>query len=736
MRNSANIPSPTYIFNKIRGPNCDNGSNIRLALILLRDTGSLSLRQLPYDEAYCGPIPQRLDSQVNDFRISGWSYIEPSRSDIFLDNIKGAISNRQPVIIGMRLFYPNGVRQPGPFDLLKAGQIYRTSDGPQKFASDTNHDFHAMTVVGYDDRRQAFKLINSWKTTWGDRGFGWVDYQTFMNNVEEAWVMQVEPPQPPPPTKPSIGSFHANPSSVVKGQIATLSWSVSGATSVRVDSGIGSVTGNSVEVTPAVTTDYTLIAENVAGITTVKTKVTVTELAPPLAKPVISSFEANPSNINKGQSTVLSWSVSGATSVRIDNGTGAVTGSTAIVSPTVPTDYTLTAENSAGTTTTTAKVAVAPQVLTDPSCALSAAPSPIVRGAAATLTYASQNAEGGKIDNGVGPVPSSGTKSIFPTKTTTYIGAFSGAGRTATCAATIVVNEPPVVLPVIAFFNASPGSVTKGRKSILSWSITGQTSLRIDNGVGEVSGSSVEVSPSITTTYTLTAENAAGLVVAKAIVTSLQSEEIALPNVECGKIAVSRRGGRVIVEGFVGYDRDFDLVRASAPGAELDVKVRPWPQCEALQTLEKALSPSDRPKVSIRRSSGDTLMAGDPVIFDIQTPSYPSYVHVAYIQADGSVINLIQPGDGSLRTYAPSSKIIIGDNTAGGRRFFVQEPYGREMLIVLSGRSPIFPDRRPRQETERQFLTALRRALIAKPDPNAPDRDIVASFDAIVTKEK
>jgi hypothetical protein len=209
-----------------------------------------------------------------------------------------------------------------------------------------------------------------------------------------------------------------------------------------------------------------------------------------------------------------------------------------------------------------------------------------------------------------------------------------------------------------------------------------------------------------------------------------------LPSIECGKIVLSRRGGKTVVEGFVGYDKDFDAVRDSAPNAEIEVKVRPWPQCEALQTLEKALSPSDRPKVSIRRSSGDTLTAGDPVIFDIQTPSYPSYVHVAYIQADGSVVNLIQPGDGSFRTYAPNSKIVIGDTAAGGRHFFVKEPYGREMLIVLVGKSPIFPDRRPREETEREFLTALRRQLIAKPDQNAPDRDIVASFDAIVTKDK
>ena len=35
---------------------------------------------------------------------------------------------------------------------------------------------HAMTVVGYDDTKQAYKVANSWGTEWGDKGYGWVDY--------------------------------------------------------------------------------------------------------------------------------------------------------------------------------------------------------------------------------------------------------------------------------------------------------------------------------------------------------------------------------------------------------------------------------------------------------------------------------------------------------------------------------------------------------------------------------
>jgi len=79
----------------------------------------------------------------------------------------------------------------------------------------------------------------------------------------------------------------------------------------------------------------------------------------PPAVPIINSFLANPSNITAGESSTLSWSVTGATSVTIDNGIGSValTGTTA-VNPTTTTTYTLTATNAAGSVTGSVTVTV------------------------------------------------------------------------------------------------------------------------------------------------------------------------------------------------------------------------------------------------------------------------------------------------------------------------------------------------------------------------------------------
>jgi|GEM_PF-1036451 len=78
--------------------------------------------------------------------------------------------------------------------------------------------------------------------------------------------------------------------------------------------------------------------------------------------PQIASFSAQPTTIAQGQSATLSWSVSGAASLSIDNGVGDVTGaSSRSVSPAATTTYVLTASNATGSVTASAAVTVNPQ---------------------------------------------------------------------------------------------------------------------------------------------------------------------------------------------------------------------------------------------------------------------------------------------------------------------------------------------------------------------------------------
>ena len=75
---------------------------------------------------------------------------------------------------------------------------------------------------------------------------------------------------------PSIVSFTATPSSLpLGGGSVNLQWSVTGATSLSIDHGIGTVSGTSTNATVSATTVYTLSVTNAAGTSTQATTVAV-----------------------------------------------------------------------------------------------------------------------------------------------------------------------------------------------------------------------------------------------------------------------------------------------------------------------------------------------------------------------------------------------------------------------------------------------------------------------------
>jgi peptidoglycan-associated lipoprotein len=105
---------------------------------------------------------------------------------------------------------------------------------------------------------------------------------------------KVPPPPPPPPpanvapppttptSKPTINSFTAEPSTIAKGQAATLRWSISNATDMTIDQGIGAVQSNgSRQVFPSATTTYTLIVNGPGGSDTRTATVEISTPPPP-----------------------------------------------------------------------------------------------------------------------------------------------------------------------------------------------------------------------------------------------------------------------------------------------------------------------------------------------------------------------------------------------------------------------------------------------------------------------
>lgn len=77
--------------------------------------------------------------------------------------------------------------------------------------------------------------------------------------------------------------------------------------------------------------------------------------------------------------------------------------------------------------------------------------------------------------------------------------------------ASITLTPAPVTLPNIESFSASPPAITAGETTTLSWVMnTPSTTLSLDHGIGILTGATLLLKPSETTTYTLTATNKKG----------------------------------------------------------------------------------------------------------------------------------------------------------------------------------------------------------------------------------
>ncbi|HEY0797187.1 MAG TPA: NHL repeat-containing protein [Acidisarcina sp.] len=322
---------------------------------------------------------------------------------------------------------------------------------------------------------------------------------------------------------PVVTSFAATPAAIGNGDATTLTWSVTGATSIALTSSGGAVSGansipvtsSSLLVTPATTTTYTLVATNAIGTSTpVTTTVTVVDL------PVISSFTAAPALIAAGQSTILNITVANVAMLSIDNGIGIVpvTGSTVSipVTPSGTTTYTATATNAANkavVATTTVTVIAAPRI-----SFFKATPEVVASGQPSDLTYSVIGATSISI-SGIGTVPLNGAGVVIPVVpsvstiyTLTASNSSNGVVATSQATATVTISACPP--PTISSFNASLPSVGPGGNVTLTAvfdSTLGQTA-SIDNGVGAVmSGVSVPSGPlSASTTFTLTVSGTCG----------------------------------------------------------------------------------------------------------------------------------------------------------------------------------------------------------------------------------
>ena len=305
---------------------------------------------------------------------------------------------------------------------------------------------------------------------------------------------------------PAIDTFWADPAEITQGSSSRLNWEVTGADSLFIGPGVGVVTDSTGRtVRPQRTTVYTLTATNAADSSVTKQTTVQVERVP--VPPVIQSFDASAGLVDAGARVTLSWNVLYEDRLEIDPGNHDVTGQTNIVlRPTANTTYRLTASNADGTVTSTVSVRVRPVI-----DSFRARPATIQAGQSSTLSWVVLGANSVTLDGS--PVGSTDSRSVTPDRTTTYTLIATSPHGADTATVRVTVTSEPEPEPHIVSFSASPGVVDAGEQARLSWDVLYADELRIDQGVGEVTGqTSIVVNPTGNTLYTLTASNDVGTV--------------------------------------------------------------------------------------------------------------------------------------------------------------------------------------------------------------------------------
>ncbi|HEY0731601.1 MAG TPA: C1 family peptidase, partial [Chitinophagaceae bacterium] len=160
---SINVFSPEYLYNQAKySSDCYSGTDIYSCLNLIKNQGICTWQSMPYSSTNgCSQLPTTAQtSEAGNYKINTFSLVYQYDQAA----IKTLLSQNHPLIAGTSI--------DNTFSSATTGFIWKTFQG----SYGTNH---AYVICGYDDAKHAYKVMNSWGTSWGENGYSWIDYDFF-----------------------------------------------------------------------------------------------------------------------------------------------------------------------------------------------------------------------------------------------------------------------------------------------------------------------------------------------------------------------------------------------------------------------------------------------------------------------------------------------------------------------------------------------------------------------------
>ena len=156
----------------------DAGSTIRDGMKVAAKMGACPETDWPYNISYFTSQPSQASySDAVKCRISEYRQVRQE-----LNQLKQCLSQETPIVCGVLVY--SSFESP---DATKTGKIPMPGQGEEILGG------HAIMLVGYDDSINSFIFRNSWGTSWGDHGYGYLpyDYITSPALSDEFWTLTV-----------------------------------------------------------------------------------------------------------------------------------------------------------------------------------------------------------------------------------------------------------------------------------------------------------------------------------------------------------------------------------------------------------------------------------------------------------------------------------------------------------------------------------------------------------------
>ncbi|MES2353602.1 MAG: protein kinase [Pseudomonadota bacterium] len=213
-----------------------------------------------------------------------------------------------------------------------------------------------------------------------------------------------------------------------------------------------------------------------------------------------------------------------------------------------------------------------------------------------------------------------------------------------------------------------------------------------------------------------------------------------LAQVPCSATVATVRDRALQVQGYIPKSVDitrFKEMLSAIPGVttlDVDVQQVSEDKCDVIKIFAPYWTNNRQTgrKASIHtKAPGAQLTEGEPLIVDITTPEYNSYVNVDYFVLDGNVVHMVPSPRAKDNQAPPNYSATIG--SLGN--WEIAKPFGSELIVLLVTPAPLFDNVRPEYESTSDYLRAVEKQLKQMTAKYGPER-IAVDFVQITTQAR